>query len=135
MPRANTSEDFVTVTVARSVLTGYLGVTFLRPSMGYNQYSIIHRFDSKTHADTWQNSTVREDWIERLDGTVEGETRIKAVDGLESWFDLPTIPIDQHPVRWRMCVVLMIVVSVQARLMTYLVMPRVTAHLKGWLYR
>jgi len=58
--------------------------------------------------------------------TVERETHIKSVDGLASWFDLPTIPIDQHPDRWRMCVVLM----------TYLlVMPRVTAHLKGWLYR
>jgi hypothetical protein len=126
MTTTNPSEDFVTVTVARSVLPGYLGVTFLRPSMEYNQYSIIYQFDSKTHADTWQNSTVREDWIERLDSAVERETRIKAVDGLESWFDLPTIPIDQQRDRWRMCVVLM----------TYLlVMPRVTAHLEGWLYR
>jgi hypothetical protein len=124
MTTANPSEDFVTV--ARSVLRGYLSVTYPRPSMGYNQYSINAWFDSKTHADTWQNSTVREDWIARLDGTVERETRIKAVDGLESWFDLPTIPTDQHPDRWRMCVLLM----------TYLlVMPRVTAHLKGWLYR
>jgi len=124
MTTTNPSEDFVTV--ARSVLPGYPGVTFLRPSMEYNQYSIIYQFDSKTHADTWQNSTVREDWIERLDSAVERETRIKAVDGLESWFDLPTIPIDQQRDRWRMCVVLM----------TYLlVMPRVTAHLEGWLYR
>ncbi|HIE89922.1 MAG: hypothetical protein ABGY43_03155 [bacterium] len=133
MTRANPSGDFVTV--ARSVLPGYLGVTYPRPSMGYNQYSINYRFDSKTHADTWQNSTVRKDWIARLDGTFEGKTRFKAVDGLESWFDLPTILIEQHPVRWRMCVVLMIVVSIQVMLMTYLVIPRVTAHLKGWLYR
>lgn len=178
------TEDFVTVTVARRVVSGqeatyeawakgvsaasaafpgYLGVTFLRPSIGYNQYTIIYRFDTQVHADDWSNSDSRKEWIDRLDGIVEGEGEVRSVTGLETWFDLPTISVEQQPVRWRMCLVLMlvvfslisavnwalspvldglgfyartaVVVAIQVTLMTYLVMPRVTALLKGRLYR
>lgn len=177
-------DDYVTVSVARKVIQGqekkyerwvseisaaasqfpgHLGVNILRPSMGYNQYTIIYRFDSHEHAEAWSVSPDRQKMTEKLQGIVEGEDQIREINGLESWFDLPTISIEKHPVRWRMSIVLVVVVfglisiisfllspilsmlnphvaralviSLQVILMTYVVMPRVTQLLKGWLYR
>lgn len=151
------------VCAAAAAFPGNLGVNILRPSMGYNQYTVIYRFDTEAHAEDWQQSAVRKAWTDKLTGIVQGETHIRAVTGLESWFDLPTIPVAKQPVRWRMCVVLTIVVfslltalngllaplleginphlrtaavvTLQVILMTYLVMPRITARLKHWLYQ
>ena len=177
-------DDHVTVTVVRKVIPGqeknyeqwisgisnaaarypgHLGVHILRPSMGYNQYTVIYRYDTQEHADAWHNSDERRQWTDKLIGITEGDTDIRSVSGLESWFDLPTIPATQHPIRWRMCVVLAtvvyimltalnllltpllsdwhpyarmaLIVCLQVTLMTYIVMPKVTALLKNWLYR
>ena len=148
---------------AASSFPGHLGVNVLRPAKGYTHYTIIYRFDNPEHADAWSHSEERKKWTDKLSGIVEGDTNIRSVTGLEAWFDLPTISVEKHPVRWRMCVVLFVVVflmisilsfilspllgdinqylrtavvvCLQVTLMTYLVMPKVTAILKHWLYR
>nr|AFP97335.1 uncharacterized protein [Arhodomonas sp. Seminole] len=142
---------------------GHLGAYVLRPSAHTdNEYVLIYRFDTYAHCRAWERSEERQRWIEQLDDMVEGEAAIKKVTGLEFWFDLPEVPAAAKPsphkmvvtlivvvylllsvVKWVLsplisglsaAVQLFIVVAVQVALLTYLVMPRVTRLLKGWLY-
>lgn len=176
--------DYVTVSVSRRVIPGqeenyeewvsgiskacatfpgYLGVHILRPSGNDNRYTTIYRFDNKQHAENWRNSPEHQEWTSKLADLTVGETKVRSVTGLESWFDLPTISIEKRPIRWRMCLVLtivvyvmitslnyllapwlsemdfpfktLIIVALQVVLMTYLIMPRISLLLKHWLYR
>lgn len=143
---------------------GHQGVSVLRPSPATdNKYVLIYRFDSYAHAHLWEVSDERKNWIEKLDGLVEGEADYKKVTGLEFWFDLPEVPVaakaSPHKMAFTLVVVVFVLVyalqlaigpmlapwplwarvllgvTVQVLLMTYVVMPRVTRLLKGWLYR
>ncbi len=141
---------------------GHMGVNVLRPTPGSNEYVTIFRFDSYEHSKAWEESEVRKDWLSRLTGIVEGEDEVRKGTGLEFWFSLPELPA-AHPSPHKMALVLVIVVFTlvmainaalspfagqwpaalrvfvtvlcQVLLMTYVVMPRVTRLLKGWLYR
>lgn len=128
------------------------------------RYVLIYRFDSWANCQTWEDSDTRADWVAKLDGLVEGDAEKRRVTGLEAWFDLPEIPVPaaKHAPRWKMAVVLVAVVFVvvyplqlivlpltgswphwtrtltiaviQVLLMTYVLMPRVTKALRGWLF-
>lgn len=177
------SQDYVTVSVGRDVIAGrerdyeawisgitaesslfagHLGVNVLRPTAGSRRYTIIYRFDNMTHAQAWQQSSQRQQWMTKIDGMVDGEAEFKTATGLEAWFDFPQVASSKQPVKWRMSIILVvvvynliialnyllapwigdwgmhartaIVVTLQVVLMTYVVMPRVTHYVKGWLY-
>jgi antibiotic biosynthesis monooxygenase (ABM) superfamily enzyme len=148
---------------AATVFEGHQGLNILRPSAQTGgRYVLIYRFDSDDHARGWEESEVRAHWIAKLEGIAEGEDERKRVTGLEVWFDLPEVPAAPHAPRHKMALVLIVVVfclvfplqvflgpqlgglprwvqsltivSIQVLLMTYLVMPRVTAILKPWLF-
>lgn len=129
------------------------------------EYVSIYRFDTYAHAREFQNSSQRAELLDKLEeeNIVEGEPEIKQVTGLETWFELPEVPASATPSPHRMAIVLIVVVFVlvltisyllgphmqslplpvrvlilvtlQVLLMTYIVMPRVTRLLKNWLYR
>jgi antibiotic biosynthesis monooxygenase (ABM) superfamily enzyme len=151
------------VIAAASDFPGHLGVSILRPSGRTDgRYVLIYRFDSWEHCQRWETSDTRASWVEKLGGLVVGEADSKRVTGLEAWFDLPEIPVQQHAPRWKMAIVLIAVVfvlvyplqlgilpvteswphwtrtlliaTIQVLLMTYLVMPRVTRALRAWLF-
>ncbi len=141
---------------------GHLGVNVITPSPPAREYVTIFRFDTYEHLAAWKESPVRARWLERLAGIVEGEDEERKGTGLEFWFSLPELPV-AHPSPHKMALVLLVVVYsivlvlkvlldpvahdwpywarsllgvfLQVVLMTYLVMPRVTRLLKGWLYR
>lgn len=152
------------VIAAAARFEGHQGVNILRPSPETGgRYVLIYRFDTWAHCDAWERSAIRADWVARLDEIVEGAAQTKRVSGLEFWFDLPQVPASAQAPRHKMALVLIVVVfalvyplqiwlgpllagwphwartlaiaSVQVLVMTYLVMPRVTALLKGWLFR
>lgn len=151
------------IAAAASAFPGHQGVNVHRPSAQTGgRYVLIYRFDSDAHAKAWETSEERAHWIARLEGITEGEGDRKRVTGLEVWFDLPEVPAAAHAPRWKMSLVLIAVVFalvyplqlivlpltpdwphwlrtltiavIQVLLMTYLVMPRVTALLKPWLF-
>lgn len=150
------------ITAQSSLFPGHLGVNVLRPTAGSRRYTIIYRFDNIAHAEAWQQSSQRQQWMSKIDGMVDGEAEFKTATGLEAWFDFPQVAGNKQPVKWRMSLVLMfvvynliiainyllapwigdwglhartaVVVALQVVLMTYLVMPRVTHYIKGWLY-
>ena len=140
---------------------GHMGVNVIRPTGASREYVTIFRFDSYQHSRDWEDSPVRADWLARLQGLTEGEDEVHRGTGLEFWFSLPELPA-AHPSPHMMALVLFVVVYVmltvlnvvlaplsgdwpgplrllltvlcQVLLMTYLVMPRVTRLLQGWLY-
>ncbi len=155
-------EAWVQGITARAItFPGHMGVNVIRPTPPSREYVSIFRFDSYQHSRDWEESSVRAEWLERLEGITEGEDAVEKATGLEFWFSLPELPA-AHPSPHKMALVLLVVVYVmltvitfllapltgdwpgplrllltvlcQVLLMTYLVMPRVTRLLKPWLF-
>ena len=140
---------------------GHMGVNVISPASSSSEYVTIFRFDTFQHQRDWEESPQRAEWLERLNGIVEGQDSVSKGTGLEFWFSLPELPM-AHPSPHKMALVLLVVVFslviilnyllaplvvgwpyfakvflavfLQVTLMTYLVMPRVTRLLKTWLY-
>ena len=54
------------IPVAKS-FAGHLGVNIISPQVGVRQdYIIVLHFDNNENLQTWLNSTVRSEWIERV---------------------------------------------------------------------
>jgi len=152
------------ITEAALSFPGHLGTNVLRPGPSTNhEYVQIYRFDNYRHCRDWEQSGVRREWLDKLEGMIEGEPVMRRGTGLEFWFDLPELPVQKHPSPHKMAIVLitvvyslvlmfnivlsgwlegmplwqrvLVIVVLQVLLMTYLVMPRVTRLLKGWLYK
>lgn len=141
--------------------SGHMGVNVLRPTSKSGEYVTIFRYDSYEHSKAWEDSPIRSEWLDKLEGIVEGEAKVHKGTGLEFWFSLPELPA-AHPSPHKMAVVLLVVVYsmvvllnyclepftkdwpmltrlfatifCQVMLMTYVVMPRVTRVLKPWLF-
>jgi len=149
---------------AASGFPGHQGVNVLRPSgQTDGQYVLIYRYDTWANCENWEQSQTRAAWVAKLSDIVEGEAQTRRVTGLEFWFDLPQVPVSAKAPQYKMAIVLigvvfalvyplqisigpllgalphplqtLVIAVIQVLLMTYLVMPRVTQFLKGWLFR
>lgn len=128
------------------------------------EYRTVYRFDSPDHLRGWLDSDEHAAWMERAEPHVAGSMRTgtEFFTGLESWFTLPTQPGAPPPPPYKMAILtlvtifplitLVVVVSaplirslplvpklavttlVTVALMTWVVMPRMTRLLGGWLY-
>jgi uncharacterized protein len=152
------------VIAAASRFPGHLGVEVFRPppSATAGEYRTVYRFDSPEHLRAWLDSDERAAWLERAEPHVVGPMRTSVVTGLESWFTLPGQPGMVPPPRHKMALLtwitifplitaivaitgplleelplvlrLAITTALAVPLMTWVVMPRVTRLLRGWLY-
>lgn len=149
---------------AASTYPGHLGTNVLRPGPATNhEYVLIYRFDSYRNCQTWEQSSLRQAWLEKLGNMVEGDPTTHRGTGLEFWFDLPELPVQKHPSPHKMALVLicvvyslvllfnillapwletmqlwqriLVIVVLQVMLMTYVIMPRITRLLKSWLFK
>jgi uncharacterized protein len=148
---------------AAKAFPGYLGEEVFRPAPGQGgEYRIVYRFDSPAHLRAWLNSPERAAWLQQAESHVTNPLRTQFLTGLEGWFTLPTQPGTPPPPPYKMALVtwvtifplitLVVVASapligglpllprlavttlVTVSLMTWVVMPRVTRLLSGWLY-
>ena len=148
---------------AARAFPGYLGEEVFRPAGGVGgEYRIIYRFDSPAHLRAWLDSPERAAWLARAEPHVAGPMRTQVLTGLESWFTLQAQPGVPPPPAYKMAVLtwaaifplitLVVVASapligplplvprlavttlVTVSLMTWVVMPRLTRLLRGWLY-
>lgn len=140
---------------------GYLGAHVVRPAPGTErEYTSIWRFDSLAALRAWEDSEARHAWLARLPAeAVEGDARLERHEGMDLWITPEAVA---SPVRWRMAVVVIVVVyslilllspivdffaaplpfharllmtvTIEVFLMTYVVMPRVTRLLDKWLF-
>lgn len=151
------------IIAAVSRYPGHLGVAVLRPVPGGRaDYVLVDRFDSLQHQQKWEHSAERARFLESLVDLTEGEEHIQKVSGLEFWFSLPEVPAEAVPHRHKMTLVITLAVFflgmtlnglfgdvlqqlplvmrvavlsiVQVVVLSYLLMPRLTALLKHWLY-
>jgi uncharacterized protein len=143
---------------------GYVGVETIRPGEGspLREYVSIVRFASYDDLRAWEASAIRDRWLARMPpGVVDGDAEIKHLDGLEFWFRSPGDPVKAPSAHKMVLVIIPIVVAIasltgpllrwlladvpslvrlavsaaiQVALMTYVIMPRVTRWLRGWLF-
>jgi len=147
-----------------SKFPGYMGTNFLRPnSATQNKYIIIYRFNSYQHACNWEDSKVRQKWIEKVEPMLIGKADRQKMTGLEVWFELPEIEMAKPASRYKMAIVLtvtlyflsvglnillrpvlkevplplniLIILIINVILMTWVIMPKVTYWLRNWLYK
>jgi uncharacterized protein len=156
-------EEFLEgIIAAASGFRGYLGVEVFRPSRGGDEYRIVYRFEGSGDLRSWLDSDEHAAWLERAEPHVIGPMRTSMLTGLESWFTLPARPGAPPPPPYKMALLtwitlfplitlvvlaldpvltrldlvprLAITTAVTVPLMTWVVMPRVTRALRGWLY-
>jgi antibiotic biosynthesis monooxygenase (ABM) superfamily enzyme len=156
-------EEFLEgIIAAASRFSGYLGVEVFRPPAGGDEYRTVYRFDSSENLRRWLDSDERASWLERAEPHAVGPMRTQFLTGLESWFTLATQPGIPPPPPRKMALLtwitifplltvivtvlaplldgvalvprLAITTAVMVPLMTWVVMPRVTRLLRGWLY-
>ncbi|HYH18568.1 MAG TPA: antibiotic biosynthesis monooxygenase [Azospirillum sp.] len=143
---------------------GHLGVNVFRPATaGDRRYRIVFKFDSGGHLDAWRASAETRRLLECVQSVTEGEPEVTELTGLEAWFTLPgRLPATPPPRRrmalvtwlalWPLVSLLLgllgpwmeplpflvrtgILTGLVTVLMTWVVMPRLTALLSGWLFR
>jgi uncharacterized protein len=148
--------------VDAKTLPGYLGATIQRPAAGSRQYTSIFRFDSVAHLRDFETSDLRRRALAEVTDLVEADAVWSRLTGLELWFTPPpgiTIP---QPSRFRMALLMIVVVYglvlsigtlvglvldqapapvrllitlvIEIFLMTYVLMPRITRWLARWIY-
>jgi antibiotic biosynthesis monooxygenase (ABM) superfamily enzyme len=151
------------IIAAASRFPGHLGVEVFRPeSASAGEYRVVYRFATAEHLRAWLDSDEHAVWLERAEPHVIGPMRTQFVTGLETWFTLPGRPATPPPPPYKMALVtwitifplitlvvvvlgpllkdlalvpnLAITTAVTVPIMTWLVMPRVTRLLRGWLY-
>jgi uncharacterized protein len=151
------------IIAAASRFPGHLGVEVFRPeSTGRGDYRTIYRFDNGEHLRRWLDSNEHAEWLARAEPHVIGPIRTSFVTGLESWFTLPGSSGTPPPPPYKMALLTWITIfplitgvivalgplikdlplvprlgvttAVTVPLMTWVVMPRVTRLLRGWLY-
>jgi antibiotic biosynthesis monooxygenase (ABM) superfamily enzyme len=151
------------IIAAASAFPGHMGVEVFRPqSTSAGEYRIVYRFDTAQHLRQWLDSDEHAAWLERAEPHAIGPVRTRFVTGLESWFTLPSQPGTTPPPPYKMALLtwitifplitllvelsapllddlspvlrLAITTAVTVPLMTWVVMPRVTRLLRGWLY-
>jgi antibiotic biosynthesis monooxygenase (ABM) superfamily enzyme len=151
------------IIAAANRFPGHLGVEVFRPEgASGGEYRIVYRFDTAEHLRAWLDSDERAAWLERAEPHVIGPMRTQFLTGLETWSTLPGGPDTQPPPPYKMALVtwitifplitlvvvvlgpllkdldlvpsLAITTAVTVPIMTWLVMPRVTRLLRGWLY-
>jgi len=148
------------ITAAGSRYPGHLGATWLRPGPGSHEYHTVLKFSDQERFRAWMDSPERAAWIRRAEAF--SRARRTELTGLETWFTLPGRPARAAPPRWKMFLVtaasaypvsLLITVLLFPRLavvplvvrpaistvllvaiLTWVVLPRTTRLLEGWLY-
>jgi uncharacterized protein len=151
------------IIAAATRFPGHLGVEVFRPaSASAGEYRVVYRFDTRAHLQAWLDSDEHAAWLGRAEPHVVGPMRTQFVTGLETWFTLPGQPGRPPPPPYKMALLtwatifplitavvlvldpllvkldliprLAVTTAVTVPIMTWLVMPRVTRLLRGWLY-
>ena len=140
---------------------GYLGAEFHRPPTG-SAYRSVFRFDTLDHLEAFERSDFRSRMLTEAAPFFAGDASWERMTGLEFWFDPPPGTRLPQPSPHRMALVLIAVVSalvlvlnlvlgrvsadwplvlrvlvlvtIQVTLMTYVIMPRLTPLIARFVY-
>jgi antibiotic biosynthesis monooxygenase (ABM) superfamily enzyme len=142
---------------------GHQGVAIIRPGAGASTYTIVLHFDTLPHLKDWLESDVRLRLLQKVDAHLTEPGRVEITPGLEFWLSPPGAkharPYKQfllvlaviYPMSLLMNTLLipllgsatdlpalalrnLINAVIVIALMTWVVMPRLTRRVAGWLY-
>ena len=147
---------------AQANFPGYLGVGFHRPAKPGDQYRQVFRFDSLEQLEEFERSEYRAEMLAEGSVHFAADPSLERMTGLEFWFDPPRGTMVPQPSPHRMALVMIVVVftmililstaigaltpnwpqplrllltvTVQVILMTYVVMPRLTPLIARFIY-
>ncbi len=181
---SSTTNDSVTVVVTRRVksgyesqyenwlkrlleeaksMKGYIGAVVQKPAPGTSEYTSVFRFDNVENLRKFEESEIRTRYLREVVDYVEADAIWKKFSGLEFWFSPPSGTLVPQPSRFRMALVMIVVVyglvisigqlvamlvgdvipsyvrlfitiSIEIFLMTFILMPRLTKLLAKWIY-
>jgi antibiotic biosynthesis monooxygenase (ABM) superfamily enzyme len=181
---SSTTNDSVTVVVTRRVksgyesqyenwlkrlleeaksMKGYIGAVVQKPAPGTAEYTSVFRFDNVENLRKFEESEIRTRYLREVVDYVEADAIWKKFSGLEFWFSPPSGTLVPQPSRFRMALVMIVVVyglvisigqlvamlvgdvipsyvrlfitiSIEIFLMTFILMPRLTKLLDKWIY-
>ncbi len=143
-------------------LPGYLGTTVQRPSGSGREYTSVFRFDSVEHLRAFEESDLRRRALLEVGEFVEADAAWNQLTGLEFWFTAPAGTVVPQPSKFRMALVmiavvyslvfsigslvsmvlsaapqplrLLVTITIEVFLMTYVLMPRLTRALAKFIY-
>jgi uncharacterized protein len=144
-------------------MKGYIGATVQKPAAGTTEYTSIFRFDNVENLRKFEESEIRARYLREVVDYVEADAIWKKFSGLEFWFSPPTGTLVPQPSRFRMALVMIVVVYglvisigqlvstvvgdaipsyvrlfitifIEIFLMTFVLMPRLTKLLATWIY-
>jgi antibiotic biosynthesis monooxygenase (ABM) superfamily enzyme len=181
---SSTTNDSVTVVVTRRVksgyesqyenwlkrlleeaksMKGYIGAVVQKPAPGTAEYTSVFRFDNVENLRKFEESEIRTRYLREVVDYVEADAIWKKFSGLEFWFSPRSGTLVPQPSRFRMALVMIVVVyglvisigqlvamlvgdvipsyvrlfitiSIEIFLMTFILMPRLTKLLAKWIY-
>ncbi|OPF63064.1 antibiotic biosynthesis monooxygenase [Hydrogenophaga sp. H7] len=125
-------------------------------------YHVVFAFDNDAHLAAWQNSPERSHWLAQVAPHTIGAQEMRRVSGLDYWFAPAGSTTKAPPPRWKVAVVTwlgifptvlllfltvaplladwplvprtMVITVLVVVLMTWVVAPRLTRWLSGWLH-
>ncbi|MBS2011391.1 MAG: antibiotic biosynthesis monooxygenase [Deltaproteobacteria bacterium] len=143
-------------------LPGYIGTTVARPSGSSREYTSVFRFDSVANLRAFEASDLRRAAMLEVTDLVEADAVWSELTGLELWFTPPPGTVVPQPSRFRMALVmiavvyglvfsigslvaqvlssapmpvrLLVTITIEVFLMTYVLMPRLTRALAPFIY-
>lgn len=146
----------------RERFPGYLGAEFDRPATPGGDYRSIFRFDSPEHLEAFEHSDFRRQMLAEAAPLFAADAVWEKMTGLEFWFDPPPGTRVPQPSPHRMAAVLvavvfclvlalnlvlgpvmsgwplplrlLVTVTLQVGLMTYVIMPRLTPRIARFIY-
>jgi hypothetical protein len=141
---------------------GYLGAEFHRPAAPGREYRCVFRFDSAEHLDAFEQSDFRARMLAEAAPMFAADAAWERMTGLEFWFDPPpgtrvpqpsphrmalvliavvfalvlilNLTIGPLMAGWPLALRLLVTVSIQVGLMTYVIMPRLTPRIARFIY-
>jgi antibiotic biosynthesis monooxygenase (ABM) superfamily enzyme len=84
---------------------GFLGAEMVPPEQAGGFYQIIINFRSEADLAIWDASPARADIHRQAREVAEAEPEYRSLSGLEAWFAPAVVPATMHPPRVRMAVV------------------------------
>lgn len=92
---------------AAAAFPGHRGGFLIPPDSGNDEgrWRMLFAFDSEAQLQRWTDSRERRELLDQLAGLTHGDTAMRVMSGLETWFALPGHRTQQPPPRWKMALV------------------------------